>query len=125
MIWSGLTILAFLIYHLLHYTVRVGNEYDGESYLTTLPGKEGQVHNIYKMMIDGFSWAPASIFYLIALTLLCSHLSHGFSSVFQTLGIRSAKTSEFLHKLGWLYAVVIWLGFISIPISIWIFGYGR
>ncbi len=77
------------------------------------------------MMIDGFSWAPASIFYLIALTLLCSHLSHGFSSVFQTLGIRSAKTSEFLHKLGWLYAVVIWLGFISIPISIWIFGYGR
>ena len=28
MIWSGLTILAFVIYHILHFTVRVGNEYD-------------------------------------------------------------------------------------------------
>ena len=124
MIWSGLTILAFVIYHLLHFTVRIGNEYNGESYFTTLPGHQGEVHNVYKMMIDGFSWAPASAFYIVALTLLCSHLSHGFASVFQTLGIRSRKTTEVIRKLGWTYALLVWLGFISIPISIWIFGYG-
>lgn len=125
MIWSGLTILAFLVYHLLHFTVRVGNEYDGESYLTTLPMHEGEVHNVYKMMIDGFSWAPAAIFYLIGLTLLCSHLSHGVASVFQTLGVRSEKTRGLIKKLGWAYAIFIYLGFSSIPIAIWIFGYGR
>ena len=124
MMWSGLTILAFVIYHLLHFTLRVGNEYDGESYQTTLPGHQEEVHNVYKMMIDGFSWTPASIFYLIAVTLLCSHLSHGFASVFQTLGVRSSKTSALSGKLGWAYAIIIWLGFVSIPIAIWIFGYG-
>jgi succinate dehydrogenase / fumarate reductase cytochrome b subunit len=125
MIWSGLTILAFVIYHLLHFTFKVGNEYDGESYMTTLPGHEGEVHNVHKMMIDGFSWTPATLFYIIAISLLCSHLSHGFASVLQTLGVRSSKTSTLIKRLGWAYALVMWLGFISIPISIWIFGYGR
>ncbi len=125
MIWSGLTILAFVIYHLLHFTVRIGNDFGGETYLTTLPGESGNVHNVYKMMIDGFSWAPASVFYIVALTLLCSHLSHGFASIFQTLGISSRKTNGLITKLGWAYALVIWLGFLSIPISIWLFGFGR
>ncbi|NNC90502.1 MAG: succinate dehydrogenase cytochrome b subunit [Akkermansiaceae bacterium] len=123
MIWSGLTILAFVIYHILHFTARVGNDFGGAAYKTTVHGEPA--HDVYKMMIDGFSWAPASIFYMIALTLLCSHLSHGFASVFQTLGLRSAKTEGLIKFLGWAYALVIWLGFLSIPVAIWIFGYGR
>ena len=83
MIWSGLTILAFVVYHILHFTVRAGNDFGGPAYQTTVHGEPAQ--DVFKMMIDGFSWAPASIFYMIALTLLCSHLSHGFASVFQTL----------------------------------------
>jgi len=123
MIWSGLTILAFVIYHLLHYTVRIAQDFSGPAYMTTLEGEE--VFNIHKMIIDGFSAPLVSIFYIIAITLLCSHLSHGFASVFQTLGIRSSKTNEFIKKLGWAYALVIWIGFLSIPVAIWIFGYGR
>ncbi len=123
MIWSGLTILAFVVYHVLHFTVRAGTGFNEEAYKTTLDGE--RVHNVHKMMIDGFSSAPASIAYIVGLTLLCSHLSHGFASMFQTLGIRSDKTSAVIGKLGWLYALVIWLGFLSIPVSIWIFGYGR
>ena len=123
MIWSGLTILAFVIYHLLHFTVRLGNDYNGEAYMTDLHGE--RVHNVHKMMIDGFSWPPASVFYIIAMTLLCSHLAHGFASVFQTLGIRSSKTAPLITGLGWAYALVIWTGFVSIPVAIWLFGYGR
>jgi hypothetical protein len=63
MIWSGLTILAFIVYHLLHFTVRVGNDYG--TYKTTLHGET--VHDVYRMVIAGFSWAPASIFYIIAM----------------------------------------------------------
>ena len=123
MIWSGFTILAFVIYHILHFTVRAGNDYNGEAYKTMVDGHEA--HNVYKMMIDGFSWAPAVIFYAIAITLLCSHLSHGFASVFQTLGLRSEKTSRTIKILGNIYAWGLWAGFLSIPIAIFVFGYGQ
>lgn len=124
MIVSGLTILAFFIYHILHFTVRVSNEYNNpELYKFTLEGKE--VHNAWKMVIDGFSWAPASIFYIIAMTLLASHLSHGVQAVFQTLGLRSRKTAVLLNQLSIGYALFIWVGFVSIPIAILVFGFGR
>ena len=56
--------------------------------------------------------------YIVAMGLLCLHLSHGFSSFFQTLGLRSGRTQAFLNGLGIAYALVIFLGNISIPISI-------
>ncbi len=52
-------------------------------------------------------------------------LSHRFASVLPPLGARSSKTSTLIKRRGWAYALVMWLGFISIPISIRIFGYGR
>lgn len=117
MIWSGLTILAFIVYHLLHYTVRVGNEFgDPEKYGIILHGHEA--HNAYKMVVDGFNWAPASIFYIIAVTLLCSHLSHGVASIFQTLGLRSSKTDGLIQFGAKAYSILIWIGFISIPIAV-------
>jgi succinate dehydrogenase / fumarate reductase cytochrome b subunit len=121
MIWSGLTILAFIIYHLLHFTVRIGNDY--ASYKTTLHGET--VHDVYRMVIDGFSWAPASIFYLIAMALLSSHLSHGFSSLFQTLGISTDKSEPLFKKAGYAFAGLIFAGNAAIVLSIWLFGYGR
>ena len=121
MIWSGLTILAFIIYHLLHFTVRVGNDYD--TYKTVLHGET--VHDVYRMVIAGFSWAPASIFYIIAMVLLSSHLSHGFSSLFQTLGVSTDKTETLFKKLGYAFSGLILIGNCSIPIAILLFGYGR
>ncbi|MCB1279437.1 succinate dehydrogenase cytochrome b subunit [Prosthecobacter sp.] len=121
MIWSGLTILAFIVYHLLHFTVRAGNDY--ATYKTTLHGET--VHDVYRMVIAGFSWAPASIFYLIAMGLLCSHLSHGFSSLFQTLGISTDKTEPLFKKAGYAFAGLIFAGNAAIVLAIWLFGYGR
>ncbi|HSP42141.1 MAG TPA: succinate dehydrogenase cytochrome b subunit [Luteolibacter sp.] len=124
MILTGLTILAFFVYHILHFTARVGNEYNTlDRYKTTVDGKEA--HNAWLMVIDGFSWAPASIFYIIAMTLLASHIVHGFQSVFQTLGLRSRKSAPALQQISIAYALFIWLGFVSIPIAINFFGFGR
>ena len=125
MIWSGLTILAFIIYHISHFTVRIGNDYNGTAYLTSLPGHEGDVHNVHKMIIDGFSHTGNTVFYMIAITILCSHLSHGFASVFQTLGLRSRKSDLLIARAGWAYALLIWVGFLSIPVAVLFFGYGR
>jgi len=77
------------------------------------------------MVIDGFTWWPAVLFYIIAMSMLCSHLSHGVQSMFQTLGLRSKKTADLLDKLSLGYAWFIWIGFLSIPIAIRIFGFGR
>ncbi len=124
MIYSGLTILAFLIYHLLHFTVRTGNEYNNPSLYTYLLHGE-PVHNVYKMVIDGFSWAPAAVFYIIAMVLLCNHLSHGVGSLFQTLGLTTNKTWPLFEKGAQVFALLILVGNCSIPIAIWLFGYGR
>ena len=113
MIWSGLTILSFIIFHILHFTVRTSSE------LAKL-GAESP----YQMVIAGFNNWAVVIFYAIAITLLCSHLSHGFSSAFQTLGFRSTKTRDLLDKAGKAYSLLLLIGFLSVPISILIFGYG-
>jgi succinate dehydrogenase / fumarate reductase cytochrome b subunit len=123
MIMSGLTILAFFIYHILHFTVHAGNDYGKEAYYTTLHGE--RVHDVFKMVIDGFSWLPASAFYIIAMVLLCSHLSHGVSSMFQTLGLNTEKTEPFYKKVGWAYALLILVGNCSIPVAIYVFKFGR
>jgi succinate dehydrogenase / fumarate reductase cytochrome b subunit len=125
MIWSGLTILAFIIYHLLHYTVRVriGNDFRTDAYKIDLHGEK--VHNVYKMVVDGFSSPLTSIFYLIAMALLCSHLSHGFSSLFQTLGISTDKSEPLFKKAGYAFAGLIFVGNAAIVLSIWLLGYGR
>jgi len=115
MIWSGLTILAFVIFHLLHYTVKVGSDFS--SYKDEL-GR----HDAYRMVVTGFSNWFVSIFYIISMSLLCSHLSHGVASIFQTLGLRSEKTALPITRLSQAYAVVIYVGFISIPLAV-LFGF--
>ena len=126
MIFSGLSLLAFIIYHMLHFTARIGNQYNSlDRYKTTLHGVEGTVHNAWLMVIDGFNWWPATVFYVIAMTLLCMHLSHGVGAIFQTLGFRSKKAASLIQQISIGYSLFIWLGFVSIPIAILVFGFGR
>jgi succinate dehydrogenase / fumarate reductase, cytochrome b subunit len=128
MIWSGLTVLAFLVYHLLHFTIRAGNQYDTlDRYKETLVRDGGEVvrHNAWQMVVDGFSVWYVSLFYVVAMCLLAAHLAHGVQSAFQTLGLRSAKTAAALDLAARGYAAAIWLGFVSIPVAINVFGFGR
>jgi succinate dehydrogenase / fumarate reductase cytochrome b subunit len=108
MIWSGLTILAFVIFHILHYTVRVNMD------LAKLGATDP-----FGMVVVGFQNPFVVLFYVISMTLLCSHLSHGVASIFQTLGFRSKKSKSLIHQFSVIYSLVIWIGFISIPISIY------
>ncbi len=125
MILSGLTLLAFFIYHMLHFTARIGNQYNAlDRYKETVMnnGEKLVRHDAWQMTVDGFTWWPATFFYVLAMTLLCSHLSHGVSSIFQTLGLRFKKSEGALRLVALAYAFVIWIGFISIPLAI-IFGF--
>lgn len=112
MIWSGLTVLAFIVFHILHFTVRTN------SHLAEI-AKESP----YEMVIAGFNhhhWLNffVVLFYAIAMTLLCSHISHGVASMFQTLGFRSKNAAGLIQRISIGYAAVIWIGFVSIPVAI-------
>lgn len=125
MLMSGLIIAAFIIYHLMHYTVMVQQiNLTGQDFHTlneTL--KDGsERHDIYKMMMVGFSHPAVSIFYIVAIGLLCLHLSHGVSAMFQSLGLKNSYYRPILDKAAKVIAVAIFLGYASIPIFCYLKG---
>lgn len=109
---SGLVILAFIIFHLSHYTLGVVDP-------TWLGYRDSAGrHDVYRMVIAGFSQPLVSIFYIISMGLLLMHLSHGVSSLFQSLGWRSHKTFGLFDKLAKGSALVLFIGNSLIPLAV-------
>lgn len=109
---SGLIILAFIIYHLLHFTFGATNpEYLGYH------DPAGR-HDVYQMMIAGFSNVWVSIFYIVAMGLLCLHLSHGVSSMFQSLGLRRRAITRSINLFARTMALVIFIGNVAIVVAV-------
>ena len=73
--------------------------------------------NVHDMMIAGFNSKLVSLFYIIATGLLCLHLTHGVSSMFQSLGIRNSFWRVRLDRLALVFGWAIFLGFAVIPIA--------
>ncbi len=113
MIWSGLTVLGFVIFHIFHFTVPLNPAIQG----LKDPLDPDKV-DVYAMVIKGFQNPIVVLFYIVSVSFLCSHLSHGISSLFQTLGLRSGKTKVAFRKAGIAVAAILWAGFISIPFFI-------
>ncbi len=119
---SGLIVLAFIVFHLAHFTVRVIDP-AFQNMEAMLDGHE--VHNCYGMVVTGFQNPSVVIIYIVGLTLLTMHLSHGIGSLFQTLGITNRRLRPLLEFVTRAYAWLLYLGYISIPISILVFGLGK
>ena len=112
---SGLVIFAFIIYHLMHFTFGVTNP----NFMSLKdPSDPLGRHDVYQMMITGFSDPLVSAFYIISMALLCMHLSHGVSSMFQSLGIRNKSNLHAIHMAARLAAIVIFIGNVSIPVAV-------
>src|SRR5262249_6772287 len=123
MLMSGLIILVFVVYHILHYTVQVKSiNLTGQNFLE-LTDREKR-HDIFRMMVMGFSNGWVSAFYIIGMALLCLHLSHGVSSMFQSLGWKNRTYGPALDRLAQALAVLIFLGYTSIPVAV-LLGYGK
>jgi succinate dehydrogenase / fumarate reductase cytochrome b subunit len=74
MLMSGLIIFAFIVYHLLHYTVLVkavnltGQDFHDPAFSEPIKGYVGlERHNIFKMMVVGFSNIWVSAFYILGI----------------------------------------------------------
>ncbi len=112
MIWSGLIIVAFVGFHLAHYTLLIVHPEYRE-----LHDAHGW-HDIYRMMVIGFSNGWVSGFYVLSIGLLCIHLSHGASAMFQSLGLKNEAYASLIDRFAIVAAVVIFLGYISIPLAV-------
>ena len=75
-----------------------------------------QVKNLYAPVSAAFSNIGFVVFYTLSMIVIAFHLWHGFQSSFQTLGLTHKKYTPFIQLLGKAYAVLIPLGFASIPI---------
>jgi len=123
MLMSGLIILVFIVYHLLHYTVLVrAVNFTGVDF-SRLHDSQGR-HDVYAMLIYGFSQPVVVLFYLVSMALLCLHLSHGVSAMFQSLGWKNHVYGPLLDRLARITAIAIFVGYSSIPVAVTL-GHGR
>lgn len=113
---SGSIVLFFIVFHLMQFTIRTGSFSEYNELKTTLHGESAQ--DVHAMMIQGFQNPIISVFYVIAVGLLCAHLSHGVSSMFQSLGLRNRVWRSRLTNLAKAYGVIIFLGFAAVPVGV-------
>jgi succinate dehydrogenase / fumarate reductase, cytochrome b subunit len=126
--WTGLVVLAFLLYHLAHFTwgwaqtpsfkdnlpaYTMQHEYRVAGFPVIDAG--AKVHDVHTMVILGFQNAVVSLFYVVAVGLLSFHLLHGFDSMFQTFGFRSSRWASGLRKVTVVFCALYFLGNLAIP----------
>jgi len=106
--WGGTALLLFVIFHLLHFTMRV-----------VTPG--GDSDSPYQRLVNGFQpeqWWVAAI-YLLAMGALAMHLRHGIFSASQTLGLTgSPEKARRANLAGYAVALVVAGGFAIVPLSV-------
>ena len=105
--WGGVTILLFLIWHLLNFTIGKVNV------------QGGATDDPYNLLVDTFEVWWMTLIYLAALVALGMHLHHGTWSAAQTLGLtNNARARRNAKTIGWILAVVIAGGFSLVPLGV-------
>ncbi|PLX84089.1 MAG: succinate dehydrogenase/fumarate reductase cytochrome b subunit [Desulfuromonas sp.] len=115
MLYTGLVLLAFLIYHLLHFTVQITNP---EISAHQLPLDAAMRLDVFSMVVMSFQKVFIALVYIVAMCALFLHLSHGLSSWVQTLGWNNGESQDKVVLIGRLVAVVFGLAYIAIPFLI-------
>ena len=103
--WGGVLLVAFIVFHLFHLTgglVGFG------------PGQFKDLA-VYQNVVAAFAVWPIASFYIIAMAALCFHLDHGIWSLLQTLGWNTARNEATLQMISRGIAVVVFVGFTSVP----------
>ena len=108
MIWTGLILLAFIVYHLLQFTLHATPDVVVAVDALNRP-------DVFKMVVNSFGNALIAIAYMFAMVMLFLHLSHGIPSFLQTMGWNNEKTIPVFGTGGKVVAAILMLAYISIP----------
>jgi succinate dehydrogenase / fumarate reductase cytochrome b subunit len=115
MIYSGIMILVFIVFHLLHFTL---GKFKPEFY--GILDEKNRI-NVYYMLIKNFTDPMIVVVYISAMLCLGLHLSHAFFSVCQTFSI--INTHKSIHKarnVSMIASLAIIIGYMSIPLTIFL-----
>ena len=106
MVWGGITLLLYTIYHILHFTA-------------------GSVHpdlfvegKVYGNVVRSFQDPLISGIYIVAQIALFFHLRHGFLSAFQTMGLSNENYVQIASLGATLVSAIVTLGFLSVPLGV-------
>ncbi len=105
---GGLIIALFVVFHLLHFTTG-----------TVRPAAFDET-NVYQNMIGGFRVWWVVLLYVVAMIFIGLHLVHGAWSWLRTLGFSRAKAHPLHRPIAAALAILIWAGFTSIPVAIFL-----
>jgi succinate dehydrogenase / fumarate reductase cytochrome b subunit len=113
MIWSGVVVGLFILYHLAHFTFGWLNGVEVKpghvvNYLD-LKDNDGR-QDVYSMVVAGFSNPVIAILYVAAQLVLFVHLLHGVQSSFQSLGLKNRRFARAIWIFGLLTALTILVG---------------
>ncbi len=99
--YTGFVILVFLVFHLAGFHFA-----------------DHTRHTVYEIMTSTFANPLYAGLYVAAVLIVAVHISHGFWSLFQTLGLNHVKYMPLVMGLGWLFTAAVGAGFGLIPIYI-------
>ncbi len=101
--YTGLLVLGFICVHMATFSHHIVDQ-------TT--------RNIFQIAVDVFSQPVYLVIFLVSMVILGFHVRHGFWSAFQTVGANHPKYMPFIQKLSIVFAVIVAVGFGSLPIAI-------
>jgi succinate dehydrogenase / fumarate reductase cytochrome b subunit len=106
MVISGLVVLVFLVLHLIDMKFELRVE------------STEAAHSVREAMrtIDVLQNPLSAVVYFVGSLLIGYHLNHGFQSTFQSLGLNHPKFSPVIKTVGFLFALIIGIGFASFPV---------
>ncbi|MDR1117872.1 MAG: succinate dehydrogenase cytochrome b subunit [Bifidobacteriaceae bacterium] len=119
MIWSGLILLAFVIFHLLDLTIGRGvesKEFSSKA-VYQLPGGE-LVPDAYSNLVHSFQRPAVAIFYVVVMLVVAFHLSHGIWSLVNDFGGTAHRTRNVFLFLADIIALIVVVGNASIPLAV-------
>ncbi|HOW41606.1 MAG TPA: succinate dehydrogenase cytochrome b subunit [Bacteroidales bacterium] len=109
MIWTGASVLTFLVLHFFNF------------YFVKLGFVQGDPEDFYTLAHKLFKIPAYNYIYLACFILLGFHLYHAFSSAFQTLGLNHRIWTPVVKKAALIYAIAIPAGFAYISVTLWLF----
>ena len=124
MIWTGIVVGLFTLFHLAHFTFGWVNGVEVEPgkvvpYLELRDTKDPLKQDVYSMVVAAFTTPWLAILYLAAQIALFIHLMHGVQSAFQTLGLKNRRFARAIWWFGFLIALTVLAGNVLIVVGVW------
>ena len=115
--WGGVFLLAFIVFHILHFTT--GTLFPQASRPDALYPAYSET-DVYGNVISAFRIPWVVAFYVVSMLFLMLHLFHGAWSSVRTLGLMRPSRHPLSRRISTVIAVLVWLGFTAIPVAVFL-----